>query len=117
MGWLKMNVKAIFAVIIFIFAIIASQPVGINFIIVVEEIPDSDNGDVINAQCWNFGNGQFKIIVSPDAANSSQINRIVAHEIGHVVNWEGDEAYADDFANRIVDDGSEPIVDKYHGVH
>lgn len=113
-----MNVKAIVAVIVFVAAIIAAQPVGINFIIVVEDIPNSDNGDIINAQCWNFGNGQFKIIVSPEvhAIGGIYEAKVVAHEIGHVVDWEGDEAYADDFANRIVPEG-DPIVDKYHGIH
>lgn len=111
-----MNHKAIFAIIVFIGAIIAAQPVGINFIIVIEDIPDGDNGDIINAQCWNFGNGQFKIIVAPHIVGSEYQNVIVAHEIGHVNNWDGDEAYADDFANRVVVDGPR-VVDKYHGVH
>ena len=107
--------KAIFAIFVFIGAIIIAQPIGIPFIIVVENIPNGDNGDIINAQCWNFGNGNFKIIVSPEvhAIGGVYEAKVVSHEIGHCVNWDGDEAYADDFANSIVPEG-EPIVDKYH---
>ena len=111
--------KVVFAIFVFFVAVVFVQPVGINFIIVVEEIPQDQEaeGFIVQAQAWNFGNGQFKIIIDPDEVNDPQINRIVAHEIGHVVNWEGDEAFADDFANQVVNDGSEPIVDAFHGVH
>lgn len=116
-----MNQKIIIPIIaiVFIGAIIGAQPVGINFIIDIQPIPQDgvEEGSFVQAQAWNFGNGQFKIIIDPSVVDSPQINRIVAHEIGHVVDWEGDEEYADNFANRIVNDGSEPIVDKYHGIH
>jgi hypothetical protein len=107
-----MNNKAFFAIWIFVAAIIAAQPVGINFTIDVAEIPDSENPDwFIRAQCWNNGDGTFKIIIAPESINDPQINRIVAHEIGHVNNWDATEEEVDNFANKVVNDGSEPIHD------
>lgn len=112
-----MNNQVFVAIWVFVIAVVCAQPVGVNFIIDVADIPNGDNGDIINAQCWNNGDGTFKIIVAPASVSDPQVNRIVAHEIGHVVNWDADEAFADDFANKVVVDGSQPIVDKYHGVH
>lgn len=115
-----MNQNQIFvAFCVFFIAVFCAQPIGENFIIDIQEIPQDgvEPGFVVQAQCWNEGNGQFRIVIDPDEIEDPQINRIVAHEIGHAVNWDGDEAYADDFANRIVDDGSEPIRDAYSGIH
>lgn len=115
-----MNARIIFiAAIVFIGAIISADAVGENFIIIVQEIPQDgvEEGFVVQAQCWNHGDGSFHIIIDPDSIDNPQINRIVAHEIGHVVNWDGDEAYADNFANSVVNDGSEPIVDVFNGIH
>jgi uncharacterized protein YjaZ len=112
-----MNARIIFAAIIFICAVAWAQPIGENFSIEVANIPDDDQGFDVRAQCWNDGDGSFRIYIDQDSIDDPQINRIVAHEIGHVVNWEGDEEDADNFANSVVDDGSEPIVDAYHGEH
>jgi hypothetical protein len=112
-----MNARIIFvAAIVFIGAIISAEAVGENFSISIASIPDDGNFDV-RAQVFKDSNGQFRIFIDEDSVNDPQINRIVAHEIGHVNNWEGDEAFADDFANRVVNDGSEPIVDAFNGIH
>lgn len=112
-----MNWKIIFAIVVFVGAIISVQPIGENFSIQIANIPDDGSGYNVQAQVWKNVDGSFSIFIDEGSVDSPQINRIVAHEIGHVNNWDGDEAYADDFANRIVNDGSEPIVDAYHGIH
>ena len=96
-----MNNKIIFAIIVFFAAVIAAPCVGINFSISVEDIPDGENGFWIRANCHNNGDGTFHICMDEAAMNSPDWHVIMCHEIGHVVNWEGREEDADNYANAV----------------
>jgi len=108
--------KIIFAIFIFAIAISIVEPVGVNFIIVSQSIPNDDNGFIINARCSNNGDGSFIIKVAPHVVGSPDQNVIVAHEIGHVNHWDDwEEADCDAFAMSIVPGSF--IQDVYSGVH
>lgn len=92
---------------------IASQGVDV----VVEDIPDSENGDVIRGQAWFQGSRCVKVIIDV-AVGPDEIDAVGWHEAGHV--WyenndpeNNDEAHADQYA----EEHGYHIVDKYHGVH
>lgn len=96
-----MNFKPIFVAIVFIMAISMAQPVGVNFSMSVIDIPDGDNGYFIRANCQNNGDGTFHINMDSATMQSPDWQVVMCHEIGHVVNWEGSEEDADNFANAV----------------
>jgi hypothetical protein len=107
-----MNAKVYFVIWVFVAAIIAAQPVGVNYTIKVEKIAASENPDwIVRANCQDNGDGTFTITIDPSTINDPQINRIVAHEIAHTIDWDWTEEQCDNFANKVVNDGSEPIHD------
>jgi hypothetical protein len=92
--------QMIFAIIVFIVAVMAAQPINdFNFIVQVADIPDGDNGFHIRANCHNNGDGTFVITMDNETMKSSEWQVVMMHEIGHVINWEGSEEDADNFAN------------------
>lgn len=112
-----MNIKKIvFSIFVFFVAVAIVQPVGINFIVIVEEIPSDDPNYVINAQCRNNGDGSFEIAISPDIVGSSEQNVVFAHEIGHVNHWDDwEEEDCDNFAMEVVPGSF--IHDAFSGIH
>lgn len=96
-----MNVKAIFAIIVFVAAIIVAQPVGmnVNYTVIVADIPDNDIGTV-RASCHNNGDGTFVIVIDEAVVNSPDFAVVYFHEIGHVNHWDDwSEEDCDNFAN------------------
>jgi hypothetical protein len=94
-----MIAKIIFAIILFVAAVIAAPVVGENFSIVVADIPDNDIGTV-RANCHNNGDGTFVITIDEAFVNSPDYNVIIFHEMGHVYHWEDwSEEDCDNFAN------------------
>ena len=95
-----MNFKIIFAIIVFVVAVIAAPVVGTNFTVSVSNIPESADGQyIINANCMNNGDGTFHITMNTATMNSPDWEVVMMHEIGHVNNWNGNEEDADNFAN------------------
>lgn len=113
-----MNYKAIFAIIIFIGAIIASSPVGENFSIVVYDLGVDSNGYQVNGQCQNNGDGTFTIVIDDSQINNPNLPRILLHELGHVQHWDDwEEADCDNYANSFNLPGVDFIQDAYNGIH
>jgi len=93
-----MIAKFVFAIIVFIAAIIAAPIVGTNFTVTVSDISDNDIG-FVRASCTNNGDGTFSIVIDQAVVNSPDFAVVFCHEIGHAVNWNGGEEDADNFAN------------------
>lgn len=107
-----MNVKIIFAIVVFVVAIIAAQPVGISFAIVSYELGQDSNGYQVMAQVQFDANGKVVcVVIGPEAIADGSANVRFMHEMGHMKNSSWSEAQCDDFANSF---GVGHVEDAYH---
>jgi hypothetical protein len=109
-----MNYKIIFAIAVFICAIISAPVVGNHEIIVqVKDLGHDGNGFEVRGQTawYNDGSGVAYVAIDKDWVNSPDANVIICHEFGHVNHPDWSEAQCDDFANQ---QGVGYIEDAYH---
>lgn len=113
-----MNWKIIFAIVVFVGAILSAQVVGNHEISVqIKDLGSDSNGNEVRGQtCWYVdaqGNpiGVAYVAIDDSWANSNDCNVILLHEFGHVNHPDWSEAQCDDFANSF---GIGHIEDAYH---
>lgn len=112
-----MNWKIIFAIVVFVGAILSAQVLGNEPAIIVKDLGQDSNGNYVRGQtCWyvdSQGNptSVAYVAIDDDYANSSDANVILLHEFGHVSHPDWSEAQCDDFANSF---GVGYIEDAYH---